>query len=275
MFVSSLLLASCAATPREPGPPQVISIDRVVSLSEIKGVALNIYLEDWWTLERESDHMLTFISENSDFIARVFLGTQYDTRVFYREHLVIAPTSDGATLRTSQSLISNLGSSFERAAPVEGLGGKRLLKIKSVLTSAPQSAPISSAPSSAAISMEDQVALKSLATGAATLTKLTLTSGYGVAMQEGRAVVNWKKLYNDARWAELALSVMKVNSGSNLAWFYLGRSAEGLGHKEAAATYYRNSIEASKKKLISACINCFGFRFPADSLSRLQALQIQ
>jgi len=266
VLVLSLLLASCAATPREPSPPQVISIDRVVSQSEIKGVALNIYLEEGWTLEKESDHMLTFIAENSDFAARVLLGSQYDSRVFYREQLVIASTPNGVTLRTSQSVVSNLGSSFERSTPIEGLGGKRLVKIKSVLTSSPQSV---------AISKEDQVALEALATGAATLTKLTLTSGYGVAIQEGLAIEKWKNLYDDAGWEELALSVMKVNSGSDLAWFYLGRSAEGLGHKQAAAIYYQNSIEASKKKLISACLSCSGFKFPADSRSRLEALKVQ
>ncbi len=135
VLVLSLLLASCAATPREPRPPQVISIDRVVSQSEIKGVALNIYLEDGWTLEKESDHMLTFIAENSDFTARVLLGSQYDSRVFYREHLVIAPTPSGVTLRTSQTIVSNLGSSFERSTPLDGLGGKRLIAIKDALTS--------------------------------------------------------------------------------------------------------------------------------------------
>jgi hypothetical protein len=261
----ALLISSCATAPTAPSPPQVVAIDRPVSLSELKGVALNLYLADGWTLEKESDHMLTFISENSSVTARVLLGSQYDTRVFYRENLVLAPSATGVTLRTSQVLVSNHGSAFERVTPVEGKGGNRLAQIKESFATS-------------TIKITDNSigdpSVESLLNGTATLKTLTLTSGYTVAFKEGAAVKDWRRLHDDKRWRELASAVLQVGSGSDLSWFYLGRCAEELGHPSAATIYYKKSIEASSKKLISACIGvvCSGFNFPEDAERRLTQL---
>jgi hypothetical protein len=263
LVATLLLLTSCATAPAVPSLPQVVSIDRAVSLSEVKGVALNVYLADGWALEKESEHMLTFIAENANVTARVLLGSQYDTRLFYRENLVLAPSATGVTLRTSQVLVSNHGSAFERVTPVEGGGGQRLIQIKSALTGENLASP--DAQSSA-------IKLSAFTAGTATLEALTLTSGYSAAVQEGLSLAEWKKLHDGQSWEALALSVLKANSGSDLSWFYLGRSAEGLGFRDAARIYYQKSIEASKKKLISACLNCSGFNFPEDSQDRLIAM---
>jgi len=42
-------------------------------------------------------------------------------------------------------------------------------------------------------------------------------------------------------WEELALRVAQVGYQKDLAYYYLGRAAEGLGYREAALAYYRDS----------------------------------
>jgi hypothetical protein len=41
------------------------------------------------------------------------------------------------------------------------------------------------------------------------------------------------------RWPELAQTVMQVGYGQDLAYYYLGQAAQGLGYHEAAITYYK------------------------------------
>jgi hypothetical protein len=45
------------------------------------------------------------------------------------------------------------------------------------------------------------------------------------------------------RYADLAVRVMQVRYGSDLAYYYLGRAAQGLGDYTAAITYYRHSLD--------------------------------
>jgi hypothetical protein len=48
--------------------------------------------------------------------------------------------------------------------------------------------------------------------------------------------------YNAGEWRELALLVMRTDYSQDLAYFYLGRAAEGLGAARAALGYYRTAI---------------------------------
>jgi hypothetical protein len=43
-------------------------------------------------------------------------------------------------------------------------------------------------------------------------------------------------------WNDLALRVMQVGYGSDLAYYYLGQAAQGLGYHQAAITYYGLSM---------------------------------
>jgi hypothetical protein len=47
--------------------------------------------------------------------------------------------------------------------------------------------------------------------------------------------------YNSRQWEPLAELVMKIGYGQDLAYYFLGMSAEGLGYHEAALKYYRQS----------------------------------
>jgi hypothetical protein len=44
------------------------------------------------------------------------------------------------------------------------------------------------------------------------------------------------------KWNDLALRVMQIGYGSDLAYYYLGQSAQGLGYHQAAIAYYGWSL---------------------------------
>ena len=80
-------------------------------------------------------------------------------------------------------------------------------------------------------------------------------------------------LYDTRNWQSLAISVVRTGSGSDLSWFYLGRSAEELGFPSAAKTYFEKSIVAARRKGISGCVACSGFKFPDDSATHLAKVE--
>jgi S1-C subfamily serine protease len=80
-------------------------------------------------------------------------------------------------------------------------------------------------------------------------------------------------------WRELADLVQRKGINNDLNWYYLGRSAEGLGELELARQYYQHSIEHSNSdKASHRCQGvvislCDGFEFPDVTLARLAQLQ--
>jgi hypothetical protein len=44
------------------------------------------------------------------------------------------------------------------------------------------------------------------------------------------------------KWPDLAVRVMQIGYGSDLAYYYLGQSAQGLGYHQAAIGYYSTSL---------------------------------
>lgn len=128
--LSILFLSACATAPQVPQLPTVVTLPNTVSMAAVKAAALETYFADGWNLERESEHMLVFVAENTNFAARVLLGTQYDTKLMYRENFLITQGPNGVTMRVNQAIISNYGSAFEKATPVDGRGGQRLQKIQ-------------------------------------------------------------------------------------------------------------------------------------------------
>lgn len=129
--------------------------------------------------------------------------------------------------------------------------------------------------SSPVAAQSDEQLLQSLEDGSANLTKLTITSGYKVAREEAKAIDSFRYAYDSKDWEQLAVQVLRVNSGSDLSWYYLGHAAEELGYLQAAVVYYEKSIEASSKKMVSACIGkvCSGFDFPEDAQTHLAAVR--
>jgi len=84
-------------------------------------------------------------------------------------------------------------------------------------------------------------------------------------------------LLQNKQWKELALLLTQIGYSSDLSWYYLGRSAQGLGYSAAAKTYYDKSITLNKDVGSSNCkgvINlCSGHNLPADSIYHLSYLR--
>ena len=88
------------------------------------------------------------------------------------------------------------------------------------------------------------------------------------------------ELLASQRWRELADLVQRKGINNDLAWYYLGRAAEGMGDAALARTYYQRSVDRTKSdkyshrcrgKVVSLCD---GFDFPDVAQARLSSLQV-
>ena len=68
--------------------------------------------------------------------------------------------------------------------------------------------------------------------------KLLLTCGSGCRPSWDREVTTVSALNRAERWSDLALRIMQIGYGSDLAYFYLGQAAKGMGYYQAAIVYY-------------------------------------
>ena len=94
---------------------------------------------------------------------------------------------------------------------------------------------------------------------------LACSGRWGIVMEKVR------QLHDNQDWGKLALAVLKIGHKGQLPWYYLGRSADGLGKTDAALQYYRTSKSA--KKCNSYFINnCTGFEFPRDIDARISII---
>jgi hypothetical protein len=77
------------------------------------------------------------------------------------------------------------------------------------------------------------------------------------------------------RSQELAALVMRIGYQDDLSLFYLGRAAEGMGYRAAAASYYRQSTQLSGTSISCQYLSrqCGGVALPGASLSRVAALE--
>jgi len=82
-----------------------------------------------------------------------------------------------------------------------------------------------------------------------------------------------KSHFENSLWTDLAIDVAQVGHRVDLAYFYLGRAAEGLGHVDAARTYYRLGI-ANRYKCAGLINNCDGFNVPYEILLGLERLPL-
>ncbi len=80
-----------------------------------------------------------------------------------------------------------------------------------------------------------------------------------------------KELHDNGLWRDLAIETARVGFREDLAYYYLGRSAEGLGYDSAADTYYRLAL-ANRYKCDGFINNCDGFVFPQDINKRQNIL---
>lgn len=54
-------------------------------------------------------------------------------------------------------------------------------------------------------------------------------------------------LHANGLWHDLATEVTRIGFNTDLAYFYLARAAEGLGHGPAAETFYRLALASARK----------------------------
>jgi len=95
--------------------------------------------------------------------------------------------------------------------------------------------------------------------------------GIGCAGSWGSSAARMRSQYDYQQWDELARSVIATNFPYDLAYFYLGRAAEGKGYYGAAANYYRAAQTAIK---CAGFINvCNGLDVPSLATDRLKLVE--
>jgi hypothetical protein len=90
--------------------------------------------------------------------------------------------------------------------------------------------------------------------------KLNLDCGEKCRFTWGAQVPKIHVLDISERWTDLAVRVMQIGYGSDLAYYYLGQAAQGLGHQKAAIAYYTYSLGLSTGP--NALVKCEAGRTP-------------
>lgn len=77
-------------------------------------------------------------------------------------------------------------------------------------------------------------------------------------------------LYKEKKWGDLASKVIEIKFETDLSYYYLGYSAEMLGHYKAAVVYYQRAL-STKEKCRSGSMNlCNGIDLPGVLNSRIR-----
>lgn len=116
--------------------------------------------------------------------------------------------------------------------------------------------------------------LQDFAIGKAELITPGWTTGASAAWTAGTHTEQNLELHANEQWETLARVVLNDNYGDDLRWYFLGRSAEGLGLCDTALLYYENSREKSQK-FASRCLGgVCGIDLPEALLDRLNAIEV-
>ena len=97
-----------------------------------------------------------------------------------------------------------------------------------------------------------------------------LTCGVSCSGTWGYSRKQAKSFYENALWNDLAKLVIEIGYENQLSYFYLGRSAEGIGYSSAARTYY--TLASASRACDSTFNNCDGFNFPVEINLRMAGL---
>lgn len=108
---------------------------------------------------------------------------------------------------------------------------------------------------------------------------LALKSGQARLSCDATCAVSWgatrnqvKTLHDNELWNHLAIEISRVGYKVDLAYYYLGRAAEGLGYYDSARIYYDLALATIYQ--CDAIINtCDGFVFPRDLRNRLAHIE--
>ena len=81
-----------------------------------------------------------------------------------------------------------------------------------------------------------------------------------------------KYYWKSGQMTELAKTVIAINHGVDLSYFYLGQAAEGLGYLEAAKMYY-NKAKHFPYKCDGFFDNCDGINVPKETEAALKRIE--
>lgn len=83
------------------------------------------------------------------------------------------------------------------------------------------------------------------------------------------------QLEASGRWQDLAVLLMRVGYKDDLSLYYLGRAAEGIGYRGAAAGYYRQSTVLSGTSISCQHLSrlCGGVVLPRVAAQRLAVIE--
>ncbi len=164
--------------------------------------------------------------------------------------------------------MSGLTRFFDRSA-IKALPAACLLACLAACAQ-PVSAP---APVSTQAVLSDDEALNQLRTG-----KVVLDCGPSCAPKWSGSLAELQTHYNAEEWRDLALLVIHTNYSQDLAYFYLGRAAEGLGARSSALAYYGTARGLAtgadnSAKCGSTPQGCNGLSLLTETLTRTQIVE--
>ncbi len=106
--------------------------------------------------------------------------------------------------------------------------------------------------------------------------EVRLTCVLPCSFADGFSRSKYKALYQNEQWRDLALEVIGNGFQQDRNYYYLGRSAEGLGFKETARIYYKLALATSSVNTCAASPNvCDGVAMPSDVFARQNFLDRQ
>jgi hypothetical protein len=90
----------------------------------------------------------------------------------------------------------------------------------------------------------------------------------------GQNLLEIEKRYQNSAWNRLSELVIGAGFGSDLSYYYLGRSAEGLGKNYAAKIYYQRGLSTNLQcnPPLTFVNGCLGHTFPEELKSKLTYL---
>jgi hypothetical protein len=119
-FATTLLIIGC-----ETGPPLTTTSGRPevfianAAPGRVRAAIIDRGMSRGWTLERETENTITFVTKSNNVMASVLLSSNYDPNVMDRLRFTTISVNGGTKVYATEELVSNHGSAFERVTPLQ------------------------------------------------------------------------------------------------------------------------------------------------------------
>jgi hypothetical protein len=125
-----VIMAGCAVpklnTPS--GKPEVFV--PATSPSVVRAKIIDGMMQAGSTLEQDTPNSVVFSKESNDFGAQLLLGSNYDSRVFYRARFTVVDRGGGTQVYGDVGYVTNYHSAHEQETPA---AGKVLIEMQGAL----------------------------------------------------------------------------------------------------------------------------------------------